>query len=269
MFFFFFNFSLGGLDGPFSTSLLVSVPSSPCGDSTSIRSPAQQPQPPPLPEKKLINRTLSAPGETRGKVASPGRPHLPFCVSEQNVSRSEVGPSSSVDAQPFYSSSDCLDNGPPPLNRSLCSPIDKEARLGVAGRLSTHRRGSVTTASSPQLSSPASPAPAPSGSTLHLQTLLSNMDSRECIYSKLGGLYAESLRRLAIKCEEHFTRSQRRTLHFDESNWSLFKLTCNKPSCQAGDAIYYSASCASDASNPYAVKVLNITTSFHADVINY
>ena len=90
---------------------------------------------------------------------------------------------------------------------------------------------------------------------MQLQTLLSNMDSREGIYSKLGGLYAESLRRLAIKCEDHFTRSQRSTLRFDESNWSLFKLTCNTPSCQAGDAIYYSASCASDASSPYAVKV--------------
>ncbi len=44
-----------------------------------------------------------------------------------------------------------------------------------------------------------------------------DMDSREGIYSKLGGLYAESLRRLAIKCEEHFTSGQRNTLRFDES----------------------------------------------------
>ena len=93
------------------------------------------------------------------------------------------------------------------------------------------------------------------GSTLQLHTLLSNMDSRECVYSKLGGLYAESLRRLALKCEEHFTQSQKDPLRFDESNWSLFKLTCNRASCLAGDAVYYSASCASDANNMYAVKV--------------
>lgn len=110
--------------------------------------------------------------------------------------------------------------------------------------------GNITSNSSPQLNT----LPA-AGSTLQLHALLSNMDSREGIYSKLGGLYAESLRRLALKCEEHFTRSQRNTLRFDESNWSLFKLTCNKPSCQSGDAVYYSASCASDTRNTYAVKV--------------
>lgn len=75
------------------------------------------------------------------------------------------------------------------------------------------------------------------------------------MYSKLGGLYAESLRRLALKCEDHFTRSQRNPLRFEESNWSLFRLTSNKPSCNAGDAVYYSAACASDPSNSYAVKI--------------
>lgn len=109
-------------------------------------------------------------------------------------------------------------------------------------------RALFSSSSSPQLNT----LPA-AGSTLH--ALLSNMDSREGIYSKLGGLYAESLRRLALKCEEHFTSNQRNTLRFDESNWSLFKLTCNKPSCLSGDAVYYSASCASDTRNMYAVKV--------------
>lgn len=250
-------FSLGGLDGteqmcpsPFATSPLVTTPSSPQFDPFPSNNLGQQLQPPPLPEKKLVNRTVSAPGESGRGVAMRGRPRLPFYGSEGNVWGSEDAPSSSVDAQPLYSSSDCLENCPFPVNRPLRSCVVEETRLGVVGRLGKHSRGSVTTASSPQLSSPA-----PSGSTLQLQTLLSNMDSREGIYSKLGGLYAESLRRLAIKCEDHFTRSQRNTLRFDESNWSLFKLTCNKASCQAKDAIYYSASCASDASNPYAVKV--------------
>lgn len=249
--------SPGGLGGPeqlctspLATSPLVTTPSSPQFDPFPSNSLGHHLQPPPLPEKKLVNRTVSAPGEARRGVVMRGRPRLPFYGSEGNVCGSDDTPSSSVDTRPLYSSSDCLENCPLPLNRPLRSCVVEEPRLGVAGRLGNHSRSSVTTASSPQLSSPA-----PSGSTLQLQTLLSNMDSREGIYSKLGGLYAESLRRLAIKCEEHFTRSQRNTLRFDESNWSLFKLTCNKASCQAKDAIYYSASCASDASNPYAVKV--------------
>ncbi|XP_076141001.1 inactive tyrosine-protein kinase PRAG1 [Alosa pseudoharengus] len=252
-----------GLDGTkklcpslVSTNPLVTTASSPNFEPYPSNSLGQQLQPPPLPEKKLVNRTVSAPGETGGGVTMRGRPRLPFYKSEDNVCGPDGAPSSPVDARPLYSSSDCLENCPLPLNRPLRSCIVEEARLGVVGRLGSHSRGSVTTASSPQLS-----CPAPSGSTLQLQTLLSNMDSREGIYSKLGGLYAESLRRLAIKCEDHFTRNQGNTLRFHESNWSLFKLTCNKPSCQAGDAIYYSASCASDASKPYAVKICKSTSS--------
>ncbi|XP_067279255.1 inactive tyrosine-protein kinase PRAG1 [Pseudorasbora parva] len=172
-------------------------PSSPFGSAPASPQPAASPPislaPPPLPQKKLVNRSTSAPSEPRLKPPAGGRPRLPFSGSE-----------------------------PSALSSS---------------------------SSSPQLHT----LPGGPGSTLH--ALLSNMDSREGIYSKLGGLYAESLRRLALKCEEHFTRGQRNTLRFDESNWSLFKLTCNKPSCQSGDAVYYSASCASDTRNTYAVKI--------------
>lgn len=119
----------------------------------------------------------------------------------------------------------------------------------------SHLCRAVTTSSSSSPPQLAAPLP---GSGLHLQMLLSNMDSREGVYSKLGGLYAESLRRLALKCEEHFTRSQRNQLRFDESSWSLFKLTCNKPCCHAADGVYYSASCASDPFSSYAVKVRDV-----------
>ncbi|XP_026107816.1 inactive tyrosine-protein kinase PRAG1-like [Carassius auratus] len=164
---------------PFPSSPLGSAPSSPRPDSFPCSVLANQLQPPPLPQKKQVNRTASAPS----------------------------------------------DPGDDPLARP-------RPRLGM-----------VTSCSSPQLN------------TLHLHALLRNMDSREGIYSKLGGLYAESLRRLALKCEEHFSSGQRNTLMFDESNWSLFKLTCNKPCCLSGDAVYYSASCASDTANTYAVKI--------------
>ncbi|CAL9682060.1 unnamed protein product [Knipowitschia caucasica] len=164
-------------------------------------------------------------------------------------------PSSPVDPQSMSSSSECLERhgalGKPSRCRTLDEPLKR--RLGV------HSRSSLTCSSSPQLSGPlhcTDPGSAPTvGSSLQLQTLLSNIDSREGVYSKLGGLYAESLRRLALKCEDHFTHSQKNPLRFEESNWSLFRLISNKPSCSGGDALYYSAACASDPSHSYAVKI--------------
>lgn len=94
-----------------------------------------------------------------------------------------------------------------------------------------------------------------SGSSLQLHNLLSNIDSKEGVYAKLGALYAESLRRLVAKCEDCFMREQKNELHFSENNWSLFKLACNKPCCDSGDAIYYCATCSKDPYTTYAVKI--------------
>uniref|UniRef100_A0A667Z328 Inactive tyrosine-protein kinase PEAK1 n=1 Tax=Myripristis murdjan TaxID=586833 RepID=A0A667Z328_9TELE len=220
-------------------SPMASNPGSPRPD------PFNSSQPPPLPEKKMVNRTVSAPDSTNGKPFVRAYPRLPFTGSESNVCRPGDGssrsslPSSPVDQRPLFSSNESLEHCNTPLGRPSRSRTLDESQKG-RGRLGVHCQ----------------PCPAPSlGSSLQLQTLLSNIDSREGVYSKLGGLYAESLRRLALKCEDHFTRSQRNPLRFEESNWSLFKLTCNKPSCNAGDAVYYSAACASDPSNSYAVKI--------------
>ncbi|KAM4634726.1 inactive tyrosine-protein kinase PRAG1 [Polymixia lowei] len=244
---------------PFSRSPMASTPGSPYLDPFNSLGN----QPPPLPEKKMVNRTVSAPDNTNGKPFVRAYPRLPFTGSESNMcrpgdsSRSSL-PSSPVEPRPLFSSSESLEGCHAPLSRPSRSRTLDEPLKG-RGRLGVHCRGSIACSSSPQLSVPFSasePGSAPSlGSSLQLQTLLSNIDSREGVYSKLGGLYAESLRRLALKCEDHFTRSQRNPLRFDESNWSLFKLTCNKPSCNAGDAVYYAAACASDPSNSYAVKI--------------
>lgn len=214
----------------------------------------------------MVNRTVSAP-DTNGKPFIQAYPRLPFTGSESNVcrpgdacSRASL-PSSPVDSRHIFSSNESLERchallGRPSRSRTLDEPLKTHGRLGV------HCRSSITCSSSPQLSAPFSgsePGLAASlGSTLQLQTLLSNIDNREGVYSKLGGLYAESLRRLALKCEDHFTHSQKNPLRFEESNWSLFRLTSNKPSCNAGDAVYYSAACASDPNNSYAVKVKNM-----------
>ncbi|KAK6322808.1 hypothetical protein J4Q44_G00076000 [Coregonus suidteri] len=238
----------------FPRSPMASSPGSPHPDPFLSNTLSNQLQPPPLPEKKMVNRTVSAPDNMAGKPLVWAYPRLPFTGgSESNVPSLSSLPSSPVEPRPLYSSSESLERCHTPLGHPLRSRTLDEP-LKVRGRLGGHSRGSITSSSSPQLS-------APRGSGLQLKTLLSNMDSREGIYSKLGGLYAESLRRLALKCEDHFTRSQKNPLRFDESNWSLFKLTCNKASCNAGDAVYYSAACASDPSNSYAVKICKSQTS--------
>ncbi|XP_049909030.1 inactive tyrosine-protein kinase PRAG1-like [Epinephelus moara] len=245
---------------PFSRSPAASAPGSPHLPSVNSLSN----QPPPLPEKKMVNRTVSAPDNSNGRPFVRAYPRLPFSGSESNVcrpadvnSRSSL-PSSPVDPRPIFSSNESLERCHAPLSRPSRSRTLDEP-LKTHGRLGVHCRSSITCSSSPQLSVPFSasePSSAPNlGSSLQLQTLLSNIDSREGVYSKLGGLYAESLRRLALKCEDHFTHSQRNPLRFEESNWSLFRLTSNKPSCNSGDAVYYSAACASDPANSYAVKI--------------
>ncbi|XP_037608882.1 inactive tyrosine-protein kinase PRAG1-like [Sebastes umbrosus] len=245
---------------PFSRSPVASAPGSPHPPAFNSFSN----QPPPLPEKKMVNRTVSAPDSGIGRPFVRAYPRLPFTGSESNVCRpADVGsrsslPSSPVDPRPIFSSNESLERCHAPLSRPSRSRTLDEP-LKTHGRLGVHCRSSATCSSSPQLSMPFSasePGSAPNlGSSLQLQTLLSNIDSREGVYSKLGGLYAESLRRLALKCEDHFTRSQRNPLRFEESNWSLFRLTSNKPSCNSGDAVYYSAACASDPNNSYAVKI--------------
>ncbi|XP_010891135.3 inactive tyrosine-protein kinase PRAG1 [Esox lucius] len=252
---------------PFPRSPMTSSPGSPHPEQFPSNNLSNRLQPPPLPEKKMVNRTFSAPDSASGKPLVRAYPRLPFAGgSESNVSHPDVLSqssllSSTVDPRPLYSSSESLERCHGPLGRTVRSQTMDEP-LKVCGRLGGHSRGSVTSSSSPQLSAAHHSASGPShGSSLQLQTLLSNIDSREGIYSKLGGLYAESLRRLALKCEDHFTRSQKNPLRFDESNWSLFKLTCNKASCNAGDAVYYSATCASDPSNSYAVKICKSQTS--------
>lgn len=242
---------------PFPSSPLTASPVSPHPDPFLSASLGHQVQPPPLPEKKMVSRALSAPTDGVGSKHLPRTPQrFPLSGSEDNVSRPSCALSSPGDRRNLYSSSESLEHCHPPLNRSLRSRTLDEPPARGRSRLGGSCRGAVTSSSSPQLS-----APAPSsGSSLQLQTLLSNIDSREGVYSKLGGLYAESLRRLTLKCQEHFTRSQRNPMRFDESNWSLFKLTCNKPCCEAGDAVYYSASCASDPSSSYAVKICKSQT---------
>ncbi|KAM4051440.1 inactive tyrosine-protein kinase PRAG1 isoform 2-T2 [Anomaloglossus baeobatrachus] len=209
-------------------------------------------QPPPLPVKKSMNRAVSAPDNSAWGRAFPSRTGVNLSSPRSNLSQSENNvcgeestlhshPLSPVDRHAMFSSSESLETccrGPGHRNE-------------VRSRNCLQSRGTPTLSMS-QLSVSSQTS---SASSLQLHHLLSNIDSKEGMYAKLSGLYAQSTRRLMNKCEDYFMRDQKKELHFNENNWSLFKLTSNKPCCNAGDAIYYCATCAKDPLNNYAVKL--------------
>ncbi|KAM4808770.1 inactive tyrosine-protein kinase PRAG1 [Rhinophrynus dorsalis] len=210
-------------------------------------------QPPPLPVKKSMNRASSVPDNSALGRSSPARtgvlsnsPRLNLSQSESNVCGEEATqpgfPLSPGERHVMFSSSESLEK--------CCRGSGH--RSEVRNRNCLQSRGTSQALSSSQLSVSSHNS---SGSSLQLHHLLSNIDSKEGMYAKLSGLYAQSMRRLVNKCEDHFMRDQRKELRFNENNWSLFKLTSNKPCCNAGDAIYYSVTCAKDPHNNYAVKM--------------
>ncbi|NXH20308.1 PRAG1 kinase, partial [Bucco capensis] len=218
-------------------------------------SPSSAPScPPPLPQKKTVSRTVSSPdgffgGQTSsGKAADAANPRLNVSHSESNVCLREETPfvhPASLGGRPgAFSSSESLEKG------SKGNGYWSSATGKSTGACPPSRNLQSLSSSQLSVSSQVS-----SGSSLQLHNLLSNMDSKEGVYAKLGALYAESLRRLVAKCEDCFMREQKNELHFNENNWSLFKLACNKPCCNSGDAVYYCATCSKDPSTTYAVKI--------------
>lgn len=87
------------------------------------------------------------------------------------------------------------------------------------------------------------------------QALYRGLDNREEVVGKLRSLHTDALKRLAVKCEDLFMAGQKDQLRFGVDSWSDFRLTSDKPCCEAGDAVYYTASYAKDPLSNYAVKV--------------
>uniref|UniRef100_H3A1A1 Inactive tyrosine-protein kinase PEAK1 n=1 Tax=Latimeria chalumnae TaxID=7897 RepID=H3A1A1_LATCH len=87
------------------------------------------------------------------------------------------------------------------------------------------------------------------------QALYKGIENREEVVGKIRNLHADSLKKLAVKCEDRFMAGQKDQLQFGVDSWSDFRLTSDKPCCEAGDAVYYTASYAKDPLNNYAVKI--------------
>ncbi|OCT97334.1 inactive tyrosine-protein kinase PRAG1 [Xenopus laevis] len=206
-------------------------------------------QPPPLPVKKSMNRASSVPDNSALGRTNHSRTLLNSNNPRYNLSQSENNVCGEIATQ----SSLLLSPGEKHVMFSSSESLEKCCR-GSGHRNEVRTRNSVQGKglSSSQLSVSSQNT---SGSSLQLHHLLSNIDSKEGMYGKLSGLYAQSMRRLVNKCEDHFMREQKQELHFNENNWSLFKITSNKPCCIAGHAIYYCVKCSKDPCNNYSVKM--------------
>uniref|UniRef100_A0A8C6RHL9 Inactive tyrosine-protein kinase PRAG1 n=2 Tax=Nannospalax galili TaxID=1026970 RepID=A0A8C6RHL9_NANGA len=227
--------------------------------STEDVSPSGPTQPPPLPQKKIVSRAASSPdgffwtqGSPKPRTASP---KLNLSHSETNVCVHDESPfsyslNSGNHSHHAFSSE--------PLEKAFKGSVSWTPALGLVGSKggcgspSLQCRAAASTSSS-QLS--VSSQASSNSTQLQLHSLLSSISSKEGTYAKLGGLYTQSLARLVIKCEDLFMGRQKKELHFNENNWSLFKLTCNKACCDSGDAIYYCATCSEDPGSTYAVKI--------------
>lgn len=93
------------------------------------------------------------------------------------------------------------------------------------------------------------------------QALYRGIENREEVVGKIRNLHTDSLKKLALKCEDLFMAGQKDQLRFGVDSWSDFRLTSDKPCCEAGDAVYYPASYAKDPLNNYAVKVRGVLNS--------
>ncbi|KAL1773115.1 tyrosine-protein kinase 223 [Sigmodon hispidus] len=241
-----------------SKKLFAPVPF-PSGSTEDV-SPSRPLQPPPLPQKKIVSRAASSPdgffrtqGSPKPQTASP---KLNLSHSETNVCVHDEPPfscslNSGDHSQHIFSSSE-------PLEKAFKGSAPWGPALGLAGTKNGCGSPSLqsrvaTSTSSSQLS--VSSQASSSSTQLQLHSLLSSISSKEGTYAKLGGLYTQSLARLVTKCEDLFMGGQKKELRFNENNWSLFKLTCNKPCCDSGDAIYYCATCSEDPGSTYAVKI--------------
>ncbi|XP_036902860.1 inactive tyrosine-protein kinase PEAK1 isoform X2 [Sturnira hondurensis] len=85
--------------------------------------------------------------------------------------------------------------------------------------------------------------------------LYRGLENREEVVGKIRSLHTDALKKLAVKCEDLFMAGQKDKLRFGVDSWSDFRLTSDKPCCEAGDAVYYTASYAKDPLNNYAVKI--------------
>ncbi|KAM5292692.1 inactive tyrosine-protein kinase PEAK1 isoform 2-T2 [Ctenodactylus gundi] len=214
---------------------------------------SSQPTPPPLPKKMIIRANTEPISKDLQKSMESSLCVLanPTYDIDPNWDASSAGSSVSYELKGLdIESYDSLER---PLHKerpvpSAADSISSLTTLSIKDRFSN---------SMESLSSRRGPSCRQSRSIQkpQRQALYRGLENREEVVGKIRSLHTDALKKLAVKCEDLFMAGQKDQLRFGVDSWSDFRLTSDKPCCEAGDAVYYTASYAKDPLNNYAVKI--------------
>ncbi|XP_041964972.1 inactive tyrosine-protein kinase PEAK1 [Alosa sapidissima] len=233
--------------------------------------------PPPLPKKGTGGRT-SAPDAHLTREVMPLRPRAEAKPGGTNLSVANplydldstwetASQSSSLSSEARgaldHESGDSLERptivgkGRPANSLSCLATGAATANSATAGREWRGCRSAESLAGRARTTGrvPASGAGAAASAKPQRQALYKGMDSWEEVVGRIRGLHTDTLRKLAGKCEDRFMAGQKDHVRFGTDSWSHFRLTTGKPCCEAGDAVYYTASYAKDPLVNYAIKI--------------
>ncbi|NXH03290.1 PEAK1 kinase, partial [Loxia leucoptera] len=213
-----------------------------------------QPTPPPLPKKTILRANTEPTPRDLQKQALENNLCImanPTYDIDTNWEASSACSSVSLELKVLDNESgDSLDRPSEKLRAatSATSSVSSLATVGVKERCSA----SMESLSGRRLSQA---RPGRGVQKPQRQALYRGIENREEVVGKIRSLHADSLKKLALKCEDLFMAGQKDQLRFGVDSWSDFRLTSDKPCCEAGDAVYYPASYAKDPLNNYAVKI--------------
>ncbi|KAG7230893.1 hypothetical protein INR49_024920 [Caranx melampygus] len=250
--------------------------------------PAHKVTPPPLP-KKAVPRSSTEPslagrepiqGALRPRAeAKPGGTNLSVAnpLYDLDSTWETASQSSSLSSEPHrphnHESGDSLERPPAatvtnkgrPAN-STSSLVPQPASAAPNATTSRERRTYLSTESLAGRGRTAGRSGAGGGSSKpHRPALYRGLDSWDEVVGRIRGLHTDTLRKLAAKCEDRFMAGQKDHLRFGTDSWSHFRLTTGKPCCEAGDAVYYTASYAKDPLVNYAIKSLAVHFNIQQD----
>ncbi|XP_041852897.1 inactive tyrosine-protein kinase PEAK1 [Melanotaenia boesemani] len=243
-----------------------------------IDQPAPKATPPPLP-KKAVPRSSTEPslggkepiqGALRPRAeAKPGGTNLSVANPLYDLDSTwETGSqSSSLSSEPHrapdHESGDSLDrpsantaSSKSCLTTSASSLVPQPAPVAPSPASSRERRVFPSTESLVGRGQTAGRGAAGGGTSKpHRPALYRGLDSWDEVVGRIRGLHMDTLQKLASKCEDRFMAGQKDHVRFGTDSWSHFRLTTGKPCCEAGDAVYYTASYAKDPLVNYAIKI--------------
>lgn len=235
--------------------------------------------PPPLP-KKAVPRSSTEPslagkepaqGVLRPRAeAKPGGTNLSVAnpLYDLDVTWETASQSSSLSSEPHrahgHESGDSLERPSPAAatnkgrpSNSMSSLVPQPAAVAHSATTNRERRVYPSTESlaARGRTTGRGAATGGGGSKTQRPALYRGLDSWDEVVGRIRGLHTDTLRKLATKCEDRFMAGQKDLLRFGTDSWSHFRLTTGKPCCEAGDAVYYTASYAKDPLVNYAIKV--------------